>query len=405
MISATGLMIEFAYFLQIISFIIVPVLGIVILLTIIQHYRRKKRKAKAADPSDGDSSLLNGMPVPGMPDGKGAYLLFDHSGLIRQYRNKLSYNHARYAALRQDFEKLELKYAAALQPSNTPFNNTKKNEMENTPAQWNATIQKMAEEHAEEKKELLNRMEQLDRSYKSLETENESLLEQIGMQSATGDEKAIVVNRWKEENDALKQEVKEQQYLRDLVDEKKAQIDFLQNQLDQRIRNFYQAEQQRKEVLATMEQTSQRQQEMAAELETASQELQRNRELVAQLQQSDMEKEALINDNQQLLHAKSERLIFLENTLQEIREQNEMLNAAVADSQDRAGIMQQQMEDMQQRVIAAEQKLNANKQVLSRLYKEFTSCMNDENETSPIVTLRPSYISKVDDEWEGVGSL
>lgn len=405
MISATGLLIEFAHFLQIISFIIVPVLAIVILLTIIMHYRRKKRKAKMEEERDDENSLLPGLPAPGLPNDKGAYLLFDHSGLIRQYRNKLSYNHARYAALRQDFEKLELKYAAALQPSNTPFNNTKKNEMENNPAQWNATIQKMSDEHATEKKELLNRLEQLDRSYKSLEAENETLLEQMSMQAASGDEKAIVVNRWKDENDALKEEVKEQQYLRDMVEEKKAQIEFLQNQLDQRIRNYHQAEQQRKDIEATMEKSGRRQQELADELEFASEELNKSRQLVNELQQADTEKKVLIDEHQQLLNAKSERLFYLENTLQEIREQNEMLNAAVADAQDRAGIMQQQMEEMHHRVLAAEQKLNANKQVLNRLYKEFTSCMAEENDASPIVSLRPSYISKVDDEWEGVGTL
>lgn len=404
MISATGLLIEFAHFLQIISFIIVPALVIVIVITIIMHYRRKKRRAREEDAEDKDESLRGDDPLD-IPNGKPAYLLFDHSGLLRQYRNKLSYNHARYAALRQDFEKLELKYAAALQPSNTAFNHTKPEEMENTPAQWNATIQKMAEEHADEKKELLNRLEQLDRSYKSLETENESLLEQIDMQNASGDEKSIVVNRWKEENDALKEEVKDQQYLRDLVEEKKAQIDFLQNQLDQRIRNYHQAEQQRKEMQVKMEKTDQQQLQLTTELEAASKELDTAREQVKVLEQTDLEKNILLKENQELLFSKSERLLYLENTLHEIREQNEMLNAAVADAQDRAGIMQQQMEEMQQRVINAEQKLHANKQVLSRLYKEFTSCMADDNESSPIVSLRPSYISKVDDEWEGVGSL
>jgi chromosome segregation ATPase len=404
MISATGLLIEFAHFLQIISFIIIPVLVIVIAITIIMHYRRKKRKAKAEDAEDNDEVLSVDDPLD-IPNGKPAYLLFDHSGLLRQYRNKLSYNHARYAALRQDFEKLELKYAAALQPSNTSFNHTKPEEMENTPAQWNATIQKMAEEHADEKKELLNRLEQLDRSYKSLETENESLLEQMEMQNASGDEKSIVVNRWREENDALKEEVKDQQYLRDLVEEKKAQIDFLQNQLDQRIRNYHQAEQQRKEMQVKMEKTDAQQLQLTTELESASQELDKSRGQIKQLEQTDLEKNILLKENQELLFSKSERLLYLENTLHEIREQNELLNAAVADAQDRAGIMQQQMEEMQQRVINAEQKLNANKQVLNRLYKEFTSCMADDNESSPIVTLRPSYISKVDDEWEGVGSL
>ncbi len=156
MISATGLLIEFAHFLQIISFIIIPVLVIVIAITIIRHYRHKKRKAKAEDTEDNDEVLSVDDPLD-IPNGKPAYLLFDHSGLYVQYRNKLSYNHARYAALRQDFRKTRIEIRRRTTTFQIPHSITQNpKKKENTPAQWNATIQKMAEkEHVDERKRII----------------------------------------------------------------------------------------------------------------------------------------------------------------------------------------------------------------------------------------------------------
>jgi chromosome segregation ATPase len=397
MLLATGLLMEIVQFLQIISWIILPALLLVVVLTIYIHYRRKKKKDVATD-NDSDEFLPVSTNEPGTSK-RGAYLLFDHSGLIRQYRNKLSYHHARYAALRYDFEKLQSKYDALGGGNDIRSTQLKITNMENTTEQL--TMNKMSEEYAAEKNQLLARLEQLDRSYKNLESENESLLEQISLHSATGEEKAIVVNRWKEENNVLKKQVMEQAYLKDMIEEKKTQIEFLQNQVDLRIRNYHAAEQQRNEMSAELERVKQHQENFSGELETLRTESEQNQLLASHLKNELEEKEEQLLEKHQLLISRLDHITYLENLVHEIKEQNELLNAAVADQQDRANNLQELLDDERAKSIVMEQKLLGNKQLLQRLYKEFTSCMEEANQGSPVVTLRPSYISKVStEEWD-----
>lgn len=395
---ATALLIEFAKFLKIISWIVLPVLLATVLITVFIHYRRRK-KQKAEDTGI-DEKIFPASPEHDGNDGTaGAYVYFDHSGLIRQYKNKLSYNHAKYAALKQDFEKLELKYTAVIDSGLIqPFNNEKNTKMENTIEQLQTRILALTEDYNADKRELTARLEQLDRSYKSLEAENESLLEQINMQTATDDEKEIIVNRWKEENSVLRNQLGEQQYLRDLVEEKKAQIEFLQNQVEQRLKNYHLAEQQRGEIYTELEKLRQNR---AVEMEAIKSELNASQVSNNKLKISVEEIEKQLEEKQQFVISKLDQITYLENVLQELREQNEMLNASVADNADRVAVLQQQLEDEQSRSGMLEQRLVSNRQLLHRLYKEFSTCIEEESLESPVVTLRPSYISKVNTaDWD-----
>jgi chromosome segregation ATPase/cbb3-type cytochrome oxidase subunit 3 len=399
MLLATGLFMEIVQFLQIISWIVLPALSLVVILTIYTHYRRKKKKNAAAE--EADAFHPASAEEEGRPAKRGAYLLFDHSGLIRQYRNKLSYHHARYAALRYDFEKLQSKYDVALGVADTPSTQLKITNMENTTEQLQLAMNQMSEEYAAEKNQLLVRLEQLDRSYKNLELENESLLEQIGLHSASGEEKAIVVNRWREENDALKKQVMEQDYLKDVIEEKKTQIEFLQNQVDLRIRNYHAAEQQRNEMSMELQKIKQQQSSFSGELEKFRTEAEQNQQLITSLKTAVEEKENLLQDKQQALISRLDQVTYLENLVHEIKEQNELLNASVADQQDKVNNLQELLDDERAKSVVMEQKLLGNKQLLQRLYKEFTTCMEEATQGSPIVTLRPSYISKVNtEEWD-----
>ncbi len=54
-----------------------------------------------------------------------------------------------------------------------------------------------------------------------------------------------------EENNVLKNKINEGEYLQDLAQEKKLQVDFLQQQLEQRIKNFHQLERKADEAATT----------------------------------------------------------------------------------------------------------------------------------------------------------
>lgn len=192
MILASGILLEFAQFLRIISWITFPVLFLAVVITVIIHYYKKKK----------------GKGLETIPAEEGVHLLFDHTGLVRQYHSELSYNHARYAALKQDFEKLELKYAA--------LNNKNNNHMENTVNNLQSGIDMLSETHAIEKMEL-----------------------------------EACINQLKEENEVLKTQVQlngEQQYLQDLLEVKNNQIVFLQEQVEKQVKSFHIAERSRHEL-------------------------------------------------------------------------------------------------------------------------------------------------------------
>ncbi|MBC7947215.1 MAG: hypothetical protein H7Y42_04995 [Chitinophagaceae bacterium] len=334
LLTATGLFIEFARFIKIIFWIIIPVFFIAMVVVALLH-RRKKIKAGSTATDQGES-ILASIDDPG----HGAYLLFDHSGLVRKYRNKLFYNQARYIALRHDYQKLEAKLASlsTIQLVASPENNTT---MENQAQQTMI----LSADVASENRELADRLDQLTRAYQSLEEENDALAEQIRLQTATDEEKASVVSRWREENVLLKTKAAEQEYLQDIVDEKKRQIDFLQQQLEQRIRVHHSSEQQ---------------------LSSIQSELHLKYEQILQREQSVATVEG--------------RLIILANELRDLREQNEMLNAALADSREVTATLEHQVLHEQSRAELAEQRLASNRQMLLRLYREFSSCVGNEGD-------------------------
>ena len=105
MLLAVGPLAPWTDFLQMICWIVLPVLILTIACTSAFHYFRKKNNAEKAL---ADDEILNLTSFNNKE--KPAYFYFDHSGVLNKYKDKLTYSHARYAALRKDFEQLEKKY-------------------------------------------------------------------------------------------------------------------------------------------------------------------------------------------------------------------------------------------------------------------------------------------------------
>lgn len=212
-------------------------------------------------------------------------------------------------------------------------------------------INLLVQEHAAEKKEMNARLEQLGRSYKSLEEENESLLQQIKAEHGNDDEKDSVISKWKEENSRLKERIAEQDYLKDILEEKKAQIVFLQNQLEQRIVNNHQAEVQRAQLTAQIENLKQiREGEMGA--------------------------------MQLRVKSLTEELEMSQSELDRKKIQVESSERALAYSEEQWKVSQIHCQEL-------EEKLQLNKTTLRRLYAELSACLDTEE--VPVIQLRSEY--------------
>jgi chromosome segregation ATPase len=366
---ASGSSFELIQFIQILSWIILPALLLTVGITLFLHYRKKGKGNAVIDPDDAENNFILASPERfnhSIKDGE--YVYFDHSGLIREYKKRMFYNHARYTALRKDYTKLETKFLSLSNVDAKSLKKHKRKYMKNHNEQLSPVDQQTpAGDFAIERKELSDKLEQSGRSCQRLEEENRFLQEQISLQTATDDEKDKILYRWKEEYGTMKDKVAERSYLEELMEEKKAQILFLQNQLEQRIKNQNLAEQQREQAISEMQQ----------------------------------QKEMYQGFNQQT-EALKNQVTYLENVLRETKEQNELLNAEVADKKDLLVTLQQQLTDEQSKLQFVEQRLAANKQLLRRLHKEFTSCIEEESEKLLVVGFR--HNNKIEatagNDWE-----
>ena len=398
MLLATGPSFEFVKFIQVICWIILPVSLIAVILTIFFHYRKKRNGLKSTENLDEKLTLASPEQM-GFTRGDGEYVFFDHSALIGEYKKRLSYNLARYTALCHDFNKLKSNYTDLASYATTTFINIKTTDMGNTfgqmPMALQEEISKLSAAAKVEKDELLARLERISQSYKSLEDENQSLQDQLKIQTVTDDEKNNILYRWKEENALLKEKVAEQQYLHDVLIEKKAQIDFLQNQLEQRIKNNHQSEHQLLHISTELKETKL---SYANDFQVLKDELLLKQEEADKLQTILCGKEEQLEEKHQLLASKSDNITSLENSLHESKEQNELLNISLADNKNQLTALQEKLFYEQQKNQAIEQNLSIHKQLLQRLYNDLSSFVNEENEQSPVIALRPEYVTSGNEE-------
>jgi chromosome segregation ATPase len=352
---ASGSSFELIKFIQILGWIILPVLFLAIGITLFLHYRKKRKISAIIDPDDAENNFILASPERfnhSIQDGE--YVYFDHTALIHEYKKRMFYNHARYTALRKDYVKLEEKYLSLSNGDSKSFKKHKRKYMKNHSELASPVAPEIPTGvYPIEQKELAAKLEQMNRTCQRLEEENRFLQEQIGLQTASDDEKDKIVHRWKEDYSAMRTKIAEKGYLEELLEEKKAQILFLQNQLELRIRNQSQAEHHRQQIIDEMQ------------------------------QQKD-----LFNDFSQQKEDMKNQVALLENVLRETRQQNELLNAEVADKRDLLTAIHQQLADEQSRLQFVEQRLTTNKQVLRRLYKEFSACLEEETEKTLVVEFR-----------------
>ena len=392
MLLTAGFLFEFSRFIQIISWIILPITAIIVTITIFRHYRRKKKFATAG--FDDTTTLILTEP------GKGRNIFLDHSDVMNEYEKELLCNYARYAALKQEFASMENKYSVIFKTK--PFLLHKNNiSMQHS----DAPQQFLQSETGEEKNtdniepnELLQQ-EELKRTNQLLEKENESLREQIRLLTGTDDEKAAIISQWKNENAALQNKLTEQEYMKKIVDEKKNYIDFLQQQLEQRIKSQHQTEQQVTETKTQLQQAIQAYEDLQITIQSLNNEISKWQEEKEKLKIAVAEKEEQLAEKKHLLISKLDHITYLENVLYETKQQNEILNAAAADEKDITASLQERLYDEQSKIKYLEQKLNTNKQMLKRLYKELSAMIDVDTDESPVIELKPVFAENVKQEW------
>src|SRR5436190_1479340 len=234
----------FFNFLQVFLWISIPALLIGMLITTVMHYRDRRKKQKSlGEPIIFESEGSSAADVSLIP--LDLYLHGDKEE-TRRIKNYLSHSNARYIAIQKDFKVLTEKYQQLQVKTYQNFEtkNNKTMETIHTDMQQISYEQVDSQEVYElEKKELLAELHQLTISFENLEKDNISLREQLNVYCDNGTGFTSLIQKWDEEKAELKNRINEQEYLKDVLEEKKQQIVFLQQQIELRIKNHHLEEQ------------------------------------------------------------------------------------------------------------------------------------------------------------------
>jgi len=369
MVIGAGAVAELARFLQVMLWVAIPCILVLSGITTFIHYRNK-RKNKAAMP-DGEVHAFASQ-VAGLQPETAQYVLVDHSGLVRQYKRKLSFNIARFSALQTDFRHLSEKYTSLITSKNISsmqqdFQPDTQREQQDLPAVPTTSASSFI---AMEREELLRKLDELNQSFQVLEKENAVLQAKASM--FDGQEQTLP--DWQEEKIALKTMIAEQEYIKDMLEEKSMQVVFLQQQLEERIKKHHQVA----HTCASLEeQTAITRQQLAhAQQET-------NR-LGSQLQDQQ-------NDNHQLgatIHDKQQQIDGLEHRIDELRRENELLQTGVSNGVQQHEELDRELAAANNRIVLLEEKLEGYRNSLKDIFRQAEKTIGEDQATSPVIALQ-----------------
>ena len=371
-------LIVFIQFLQIFLWISIPAFMIGLGITLITHYRNKKKKQKAPE-----HSLVF--------ENNGSFAGYDDASLIpfnmnserdtKKFMNYLSFSNARYIAIQKDFKVLTEKYQLLQKNMNKNFETKNNDTMEtiHTDLQQmsHQQIDSLNQQHEMEKKELLSELDQLTRSFENLEKDNNSLRDQLNVYCENGTGFTSMLQKWDEERSELKNRISEQEYLKDVLDEKKQQISFLQQQLEQRIKNHHLVEQQFRELgIKFME---------------ANEKLEIKEQSAKEFQAQVHEKENEIIFLKEVLQSANDNVVQLEATIKELNEQDLKF---VVESKEKNVLMndlQAQLTESNEAKIKLEEKLERSQTFFKGFHRKLSDILQEENPESPVIMMKPVF--------------
>ena len=371
----------FFNFLQVFLWISIPALLIGMLTTTVMHYRDKRKKQKSLEGSlifKGEGSITDYSDVSLIP-----LDLFLHGDKeeSRKIMNFLSQNNARYIAIQKDFKILTEKYQQ-LQKSNIQNFATKKNKTMET---IHRDLQQISYEQANsiqqeyelEKKELLAELDQLTISFENLEKDNISLREQLNVYCDNGTGFTSMIQKWDEEKAELKKRINEQEYLKDVLEEKKQQIVFLQQQIEQRIKNHHLEEVQFKEL--------------GIKLMDANEKLEIKEQSIKEFQATVHDKEQEIIFLKDVVQSATVNAVQFEKTINELQEHNSRSSFELDKKNDLIKELQAQLAETNEVKIKLEERLERSQAFIKGFHRKLSDILQEEIPESPVIVMKPVF--------------
>lgn len=371
----------FFNFLQVFLWISIPALLIGMLTTTVMHYRDKRKKQKSLKRSlifKSEGSGTDHVDASLMP-----LDLFLHADKqeSRKIMNYLSQNNARYIAIQRDFKILTDKYQQ-LQKNNYQNFATKKNKTMETIHKdllqiSHEQVNSIHLEYELEKKEMLAELHQLTISFENLEKDNISLREQLSAYCENEAGVTSMIQKWDEEKAELKRRINDQEYLKDVLEEKKQQIVFLQQQIEQRIKNHHLEEQQFREL--------------GIKLMDANEKLEIKEQSIKEFQSTVYDKEQEIIFLKEVVRSATVNAVQLETTIKELKEQNSKSSFELDKKNDLIMELQTQLAEISEVKIKLEERLERSQTFFKGFHRKLSDILQEEVPESPVILMKPLY--------------
>jgi len=370
-------LVVFLKFLEILLWIAIPALFIAMLITTVVHYSRKANKKNKGGKNQ--ETVLIGFDDLSLVPELSAFPGNRHE--MKKFMHQLSRSNARYIAIRKDFEILTKKYQKLHLNIHQDLKTIKNETMETiqTDTQQNLyeQIENIKQRHEVEKEQLSSELSQLNSAYENLEKDNAGLREQLTAYSDDDSKVTGVIQKWEQEKAELRRKITEQEYLKDVLEEKKLQITFLQQQLEQRVKNHHLVEQQFRELGIKF-------MEVKEELEIKQQS---ENEFHATVQNKEQEIAFL----KEVIQSKSDQAEQLENSLKALEDQNRNFSLVTQDNGKLIQELSEQLANTNEQKKELERRLERNSALLKGFHRKLSDVFEEDLTESPVIVMKHIY--------------
>lgn len=400
-------------YVGILLYICLPVIVLSAGLAVWLHYRQKKRKTEieADEMNRAEANPLITLFTSTETVALSPLAIEDKVGLIKECRRQLTKSHAKYLALKQDFSATQKKKTTS--ENEIPENLSHMENLNEKITAYERQIQDLqnklevletvipAQDEAyflrqalrEKDNEIARLKEQVTSPVvNNIQEENKTEYSVLPVNNQNTNEYIRRIEHLQEEKAELDRKLAEQDYLKDAYAQSKLQVEFLQNQLEQRIKNHSQAEQKIKELMATLQEITAQSIQVEGKILFLNQQIESKHHELEHAQLTSDQKDAEIHRVKEELQTKTSQVAHLENLLTDIREQNSVLNISFGESQNTISALKEELAGEQQHIHQMEDRLLKNRQLLERIYRDLESSVvvSEHTETQQAL-VKPLY--------------
>lgn len=240
-------------------------------------------------------------------------------------------------------------------------------------------VEEMGRQYQAEKDSLNGQLKQAQQAFEQVQA-GQQVDYNPGIQ-----ELQLLLQQVTDEKTALHQQLAEQPFLQDMMQESKLQVSFLQNQLEQRIKSYHQLELKAGEATMQVSELHTTISKLEQEAQNLQETLQQQQQQLAETQQALERSSQEIQQQHVLMNTGAEQVAALENELQNMQQQQQALQAETDNREAAIQQLQEVLTQEQQRSRQLEDKLAINTRLLERIYQElavsFEAASDDSRES------------------------